>query len=71
VQPTIQVEVPGWYQQQICAFGCVFAAELGEIHVLANLQSPMSRWLIENDSFVAGLFGLDTRQEMMLVVVRL
>ena len=31
----------------------------------------MSRWLIENDSFVAGLFGLDTRQEMMLVVIRL
>ena len=69
VQPAIDVEIPRGHQQEVRAFGCVFAAELGEIHVLANLQSPTSGRFIENDAFVARFFGFDTREKMMLVIV--
>src|SRR5206468_9497421 len=71
VQPAIEIEVPCRNQEQGRAFGGIFAAELREIHVLANLQSPTPRHLVEKHSFVAAFFGLDPRYQMMLIVVRL
>src|SRR5262249_31573449 len=69
VQPAIDIEIPRGYQQQVRPFGCVFATELRKIHILANLKSPTSRRFIEQDSLMAWFFGLDARDEMMLVVV--
>ena len=70
VEPPIEIEVPRRYQQQVRARACVLSAELGKVHVLANLESPLSRRFLQNDSLIARFLGFDTRDEMMLVVVR-
>src|SRR5207247_8172666 len=70
VQPSIEITVPRRHQQEVRTQNGVFAAELGKIHVLANLQSPTTRRLVEQHSFIARFFRLYAWQQMMLVVVR-